>query len=68
MQNRTVTNLEERCASMKSTIEQLNLALEKASNTESELKNEINSLHHNIMELTTSVQTFNEKNKQVSTQ
>lgn len=65
MQNRAMSSLEERCASLKSTIEQLNLALEKASTTENELKNEINSLHHNIMELTTTLQTSNEKNKQV---
>lgn len=66
IQNRAMASLEERCASLKSTTEQLNLALEKASNTESELKNEINSLQHHVMELTASLQTSNEKTKQVS--
>lgn len=60
-----MTNLEERCASLKSTIEQLKLALEKASATESELKSEINLLQHNIIEITTSSQSNNEKLKQV---
>lgn len=60
-----MTNLEERCASLKSTIEQLKLALEKASATESELKSEMNLLQHNIIEITTSSQSNNEKLKQV---
>lgn len=62
-----MTTLEERCTSLKSMVEQLNLALEKASTTENELKNEINSMQHNVMELTTNLQTSNEKNKQVLT-
>lgn len=61
-----MASLEERCASLKSTIEQLNLALEKSSNTESELKSEINALQRNVLELTTSLQTSNEKTKQVT--
>lgn len=64
-QSRTMTNLEERCASLKSTIEQLKLALEKASATESELKSEMNLLQRNIIEITTSSQSNNEKLKQV---
>lgn len=60
-----MTNLEERCASLKSTIEQLKLALEKASTTENELKNEMNLLQRNIIEITTSSQSNNEKLKQV---
>lgn len=67
MQCRAMASLEERCASLKSTVEQLHIALEKASNTESELKNEINSLQHSIMELTATLQASNEKNKQVGT-
>lgn len=64
-QSRTMANLEERCASLKSTIEQLKLALEKASATESELKSEINMLQRNIIEISTSSQSNNEKLKQV---
>lgn len=62
-----MTTLEERCTSLKSMVEQLNLSLEKASTTENELKNEINSIQHNVMELTSNLQTSNEKNKQVLT-
>jgi len=60
-----MAGLEERCASLKSTIEQLKLSLEKASATETELKSEINLLRQNIMEVTTSSQSNNEKLKQV---
>lgn len=60
-----MTSLEERCVSLKSTIEQLNTTLEKASVTESELKNEISLLQHNLIEITTSSQSHNEKLKQV---
>lgn len=60
-----MANLEERCASLKSTIEQLKLALEKASATESELKSEMNLLQRNMIEITTSSQSNNEKLKQV---
>lgn len=60
-----MAGLEERCASLKSTIEQLKLSLEKASAAESELKSEINSLRHNVMEITTSSQSNSEKLKQV---
>lgn len=60
-----MASLEERCASLKSTIEQLKLSLEKASATESELKSEINLLQHNVMEITTTSQSNNEKLKQV---
>lgn len=62
-----MTSLEERCASLKSTIEQLNLALEKASTAENELKSEINSLQRNITEITASSQSHNERLKQVYT-
>ncbi|XP_024884734.1 uncharacterized protein LOC112462900, partial [Temnothorax curvispinosus] len=67
-QSRTTASLEERCASLKSTIEQLKLSLEKASATESELKSEINLLRHNVMEITTSSQSNNEKLKQLQKQ
>lgn len=60
-----MAGLEERCASLKSTIEQLKLSLEKASTTETELKSEINLLRQNVMEVTTSSQSNNEKLKQV---
>lgn len=57
--------LEERCASLKSTIEQLNLSLETASTAENELKGEIHSLQRSLMEITTSSQSNNERFKQV---
>ncbi|KAL0100440.1 hypothetical protein PUN28_019642 [Cardiocondyla obscurior] len=67
-QSRTTAGLEERCTSLKSTIEQLKLSLEKASATESELKSEINLLQHNVMEVTTFSQSNNEKLKQMQKQ
>jgi len=65
-QNRTVAGLEERCTSLKTTIEQLNLALEKASATEIELKAGIDLLQHNIKEITIFSQNNDEKLKQVN--
>lgn len=64
-QNRTTASLEERCASLKTTIEQLNLALERASSGESELRNEINALQRSLMESSASSQSNIEKLKQV---
>lgn len=67
-QNRTMVGLEERCASLKSTIEQLKSALEKASATESELKSEIDLLQHNVREITIFSQNNEDKLKQVERQ
>lgn len=64
-QNRTTAGLEERCASLKSTIEQLKSALEKASVTETELKAEMDSLQHNVKEIAIYSQNNDERLKQV---
>ncbi|XP_066581176.1 centrosome-associated protein CEP250 [Prorops nasuta] len=66
--NRTASNLEERCTSLKSTIEQLNASLEKASITESELKSELNMLQRNLMEITIEAHSNDEKLKQLQKQ
>lgn len=60
-----MTTLEERCGSLNSTIEQLNQTLQRSSNTESDLRNEINSLQRNLMEITVASQSNNDKLKQV---
>ena len=64
-QTRTITTLEERCGSLNSTIEKLNLTLQRSSNTESDLRNEISSLQRNLMEISVASQSNNEKLKQV---
>lgn len=60
-----MTTLEERCGSLNSTIEQLNQTLQRSSNTESDLRNEISSLQRNLMEITVASQSNNDKLKQV---
>lgn len=64
-QARTLISLEERCSSLKSTIEQLNGALEKASVTESEMKAEINHMHRSLIEVNAHSQNDTDKIKQV---
>lgn len=66
MQSRSVTSLEERCVSLKSTIDQMNMSLERASAGESELKAEIQTLHRNLMDASASSQSGVEKLKHVS--
>lgn len=66
MQSRSVASLEERCVSLKSTIDQMNMALERASASESELKTEIQNLHRSLMDASSSSQSGVEKLKHVS--
>ena len=67
-QSRAATSLEERCASLKSTIEQLNIALERSSSAESELKSEIDVLRHALMESNALSHSSTEKLKQLQKQ
>lgn len=67
-QSRTTASLEERCASLKSTIEQLNIALERSSTSESELKSEIDILRHALMESNALSQSNSEKFKHLQKQ
>lgn len=65
VQSRTTASLEERCISLKSTIEQLNVSLERASGSESETKAEIQRLHKSLLEVTSASHTGAEKLKHV---
>lgn len=65
-QSRTIASLEERCVSLKSTIDQMNISLEKASQNESDLKLEMQSLQRNLMDASSSTHSNTEKLKQVS--
>lgn len=60
-----MSGLEERCASLKTTIDQLNLSLERASATENELRAEIQSLQRTLLDTSTTSQSSSEKLKQV---
>ena len=60
-----MASLEERCVSLKSTIDQLNCSLEKAAMSESELKAEAQRLQRNLMETMSTQQTESERIKQV---
>lgn len=62
---RTIASLEERCVSLKSTIDQLNSTLERAAATESELRSEIQSTQRNLLDTTSVSQTSTEKLKQL---
>lgn len=64
-QGRLVASLEERCASMKNTIDQLNLSLERAAAGESELRAEIQSLQRTLIDTSSTSQASCEKLKQV---
>jgi rootletin len=64
-QTRTITSLEERCISLKSTIEQMNHSLEKASTAESEMKAEINHMHRSLIEINAHSQSDADKIRQV---
>lgn len=64
-QSRTVASLEERCVSLKSTIDQLTLSLERASQSETEMKSELQSLQRNLMDATASCHSGAERLKQV---
>lgn len=64
-QSRTLASLEERCISLKSTIDQLNISLEKASTSENDLRSEIHSLQRSLLEVTSNSHSGAEKLKQV---
>lgn len=66
-QNRTLASLEERCVSLKSTIDQLNISLEKAASCENDLRTEIQSLQRQLMDITSISHSNAEKLKQVGT-
>lgn len=60
-----MASLEERCASLKATIDQLNLALERAASGEGDLKVEIQELRRTLLDTSTTSQSSSEKLKQV---
>jgi rootletin len=57
--------LEERCASLKATIDQLNLSLEQAATTDRDLRTEIKDLQRTLMDTSANSQTAGEKLKNV---
>lgn len=63
--SRTVSGLEERCSSLKNTIDQLNVALERASAAETELRAETQSLQRTLLDTSATSQSSSEKLKQV---
>lgn len=65
VQARTVASLEERCASLKATIDQLNLGLERAASGEGELRAEVQELRRSLLDTSSSSQASSEKLKQV---
>uniref|UniRef100_A0A8D8VW00 Rootletin n=1 Tax=Cacopsylla melanoneura TaxID=428564 RepID=A0A8D8VW00_9HEMI len=64
-QCRNITGLEERCSSLKTTIDQLNLTLERASAGETELRGEIATLQRNLMDTSLNSQSNCDKLKQL---
>ena len=66
VQGRNLASLEERCSSLKSTIDQLNLALERANTGEAEMRAEIQSLQRTLLDTSSTSQSSSEKLKQVS--
>jgi rootletin len=66
MQGRNLASLEERCYSLKSTIDQLNLTLERANTGEAEMRAEIQSLQRTLLDTSSTSQSSTEKLKQVS--
>lgn len=54
VENSTVAELEERCGSLKATIEQLTISLEKSADIERELQSEIDSLQRSLVEVSAS--------------
>lgn len=65
VQSRTLASLEERCASLKSTIDQLNLSLERAAAGENELRAEIQNMQRQLLDSTSVSHSSAEKLKQV---
>ncbi|XP_059488079.1 rootletin [Neocloeon triangulifer] len=64
-QTRTIASLEERCASLKTTIDQLNLSLEQAATSDRDLRTEIKDLQRTLMDTSSSSQNAGEKLKQI---
>lgn len=62
---RTIASLEERCVSLKSTIDQLNSSLERAATTETELRSEVQAVQRNLLDTTAISQSSSEKLKQL---
>ncbi|XP_046406098.1 rootletin [Ischnura elegans] len=65
MQGRTVASLEERCGSLKATVEQLRLSLERAAAAESELRSEVQRLNRALLDSSVSSQSGTDKMKQL---
>lgn len=64
-QSRSSAQLEDRCTSLKTTVDQLKDRLQKAAATEAELRSEINSLHKERSEQGHSIQIYQDKLKQL---
>lgn len=64
-QARTISNLEEKCDSLRSSVDQLNSSLEIANSVEMDLRAEIQSLQKSLSDCTYSSQSTNDKIKQV---
>jgi rootletin len=65
VQGKNLASLEERCSSLKSTIDQLNLTLERANTGEAEMRAEIQSLQRTLLDTSSTSQSSTEKLKQV---
>lgn len=65
MQNSSISDLEEKCASLKSTVDQLNVSLEFSGSNENELREEIRNLHKCLTECSGTTQAYEDKIKQV---
>lgn len=65
-QSRSIASLEERCVSLKSTIDQLTLTLERAAGTESEMKADLQRLQRSLVDSTSASHTGAERLKHVS--
>jgi predicted nucleic acid-binding Zn-ribbon protein len=65
VQGRNLASLEERCSSLKSTIDQLNLTLERANTGEAEMRAEIQSLQRTLLDTSSTSHSSTERLKQV---
>lgn len=66
VQTRSLMALEERCGSLKATIDQLNHSLERAAASEGELRQENQSLQRTLLDTSHTSQSSTEKLKHVS--
>ncbi|XP_077288901.1 ciliary rootlet coiled-coil, rootletin [Arctopsyche grandis] len=64
-QSRTILTLEERCTSLKATVDQLSASLQKAATSESELRSELNRLQRQLTEAKNHEHITMEKLKQL---